>query len=775
MTLLDECHKKLTDLQKQVTQTSKNVLSRTQKWRRLSTVPSTDCDVVVIFKSGLSEELVDWLIRTIRKRVPQLVVQKQFHRTSRQYALYLTASYRGTLDHLECLIFTYLVSCVNLLTGAEELRIRKPLLPEHGGDLREFSVDELSLFDNVMNEKVFLSTSERANIIHHFLMSLRACREDSDICSIRFADDQCMIPSLQSAGIILQIFPLHEQDELDKLTNIWIRRWIVLQPLDEIKEYFGIKVALYFAWLGHYTYSLIFPAIVGLMVWLFVNPNKNSSFYYLLMAVVNLIWTSLYLEHWKRTSSFLAYRWSSWDTPISLLEEPRPLFKGTLSLCPVTGRPVRTYPKRKRLLILCFVTTPVVLLSLIIVIYITLMYVHLQEKMNVLADSNTTIIPNFVLVTLPKIFLALSISLMDLSYRKIAIWLTDFENHRLEDDYNNHYIFKLILLQFVNSFYSLFYTAFYLKDLELLKKQLVTLLLTRQIIDSIREIFLPLGQSRLRQVWLSLRYEQRRLAEGSKSKSESCNSSSPIKTNSPINQSSIQSEIDNNQNDNGSASKEVDVNSEMHIHQRVIHRVTKDDKLGGSSKSFDNPEEIHITPAEREATLLRYEDPTDDFLEMFIQFGYVSMFAGIFPLASLLAFMNNIIEIRGDAYKLSTSYQRPFAKFSNSIGIWQLALDAVSYVAVIVNIALLGISGTAQRLFPNLSTSQLIICLVSIEHAIIVMRAAISALVPHTPTSVVHQIAKLEHRRREALKILERESMREHHRQQSPNMQESDN
>ncbi|KAH8878014.1 Anoctamin-8 [Schistosoma japonicum] len=758
MTILDECHKKLTDLQKQVTQTSKNVLSRTQKWRRLSTVPSTDCDVVVIFKSELSEELVDWLIKIIRKRVPQLVVHKQFHRTSRQYALYLTASYRG------------------LLTGAEELRIKKPLLPEHGGDLREFSVDELSLFDNVMNENIFLSTSERANIIHHFLMSLRACREDSDICSIRFADDQCMIPSLQSAGIILQIFPLHEQDELDKLTNIWIRRWIVLQPLDEIKEYFGIKVALYFAWLGHYTYSLIFPAIVGLVVWLFVNPNKNSSFYYLLMAIVNLIWTSLYLEHWKRTSSFLAYRWSSWDKPISLLEEPRPLFKGTLSLCPVTGRPVRTYPKRKRLLILCFVTTPVVLLSLIIVIYITLMYVRLQEKMNVLADSNTTIIPNFVLVTLPKIFLALSISLMDLSYRKIAIWLTDFENHRLEDDYNNHYVFKLILLQFVNSFYSLFYTAFYLKDLELLRKQLVTLLLIRQIIDSIREIFLPLGQSRLRQVWLSLRYEQKRLAEGSKLKSESYNSSSPIRTNSAINLSSIQSEIDNNQNYDDSGSKEVDVNSEMHIHQRVIQTVTNDDKLGSNSKSSDNPEEIHITPAEREATLLRYEDPTDDFLEMFIQFGYVSMFGGIFPLASLLAFMNNIIEIRGDAYKLSTSYQRPFAKFANSIGVWQLALDAVSYVAVIVNIALLGISGTAQRLFPNLSTSQLIICLVFIEHAIIVMRAAISALVPHTPSSVVHQIAKLEHRRREALKILERESMREHHRQQSPpNMQESDN
>ncbi|CAH8558225.1 unnamed protein product [Heterobilharzia americana] len=760
MTLLDECQKKLTDLQKQVAQTSKNVITRTQKWRRLSAVPSTDCDVVLIFKRGISEDIVDWLIKITRKRVPQLVLQKQFHRTSGQYALYMTASYRG------------------LLTGAEELRIKKPLLSEHGGGLREFSVEEFGLFDNVMDEKLFLSTSERSNIVNHFLMSLRAYREDSDICSVKLVDGQCMIPSLQSAGIINQIFPLHEPNALEKLTRIWIRGWIVHQPLDEIKEYFGAKVAIYFAWLGHYTYSLIFPSVVGLIVWLFVSPNKNSSFYYLLMGVLNLIWTSLYLEHWKRTSSFLAYHWSSWETPIPLLEEPRPLFKGTLSLCPITGRPVRIYPKWKRLLILCFITCPVVLLSLVGVILITLVYVHLQEKMNIAADNNTyTILPSFVLVTLPKVFLAVSIAIMDVNYRKIAIWLTNLENHRLEDDYNNYYVIKLILLQFVNSFYSLFYTAFYLKDLDLLRKQLVTVLLIRQMFDTIKEVFLPLGQSRLHQVWLSLRYEQKRFFDKNKVESKE-NDSMSTSTSSLTQTSASCSKIntdddqfpmlpkDNVQNEYNAKD---DIDPEILIHQRNLSS-DKEQKIMTSSKSFDNSDEARIAAAEREATLLRYEDPTDDFLEMFIQFGYVSMFAGIFPLAGLLAFINNLIEIRGDAYKLSTSYQRPFAKFASNIGVWQLALDVFSYIAVIVNIALLGISGAAQRLFPNLSTPQLIILLVLIEHVIIIARATISALIPHTPASVVHQIAKLEHRRREALKILERETMREHQRQQSPSI-----
>lgn len=37
--------------------------------------------------------------------------------------------------------------------------------------------------------------------------------------------------------------------------------------LDEISEYFGVKIAMYFAWLGHYTQSLTVPAAVGFIFW----------------------------------------------------------------------------------------------------------------------------------------------------------------------------------------------------------------------------------------------------------------------------------------------------------------------------------------------------------------------------------------------------------------------------------------------------------------------------------------------------------------------------
>ena len=41
------------------------------------------------------------------------------------------------------------------------------------------------------------------------------------------------------------------------------------QPLDAVRDYFGVKVALYFAWLGFYTNLLIIPSIVGLLCFIY--------------------------------------------------------------------------------------------------------------------------------------------------------------------------------------------------------------------------------------------------------------------------------------------------------------------------------------------------------------------------------------------------------------------------------------------------------------------------------------------------------------------------
>lgn len=52
-----------------------------------------------------------------------------------------------------------------------------------------------------------------------------------------------------------------------------------------------------------------------------------------------------------------------------------------------------------------------------------------------------------------------------------------------------------------------------------------------------------------------------------------------------------------------------------------------------------------------------------------IQFGFVSLFVASFPLAPLLALLNNIIEIRLDAKKFITELRRPDAMRAKDIGI----------------------------------------------------------------------------------------------------------
>ncbi|CAA9995487.1 unnamed protein product [Nesidiocoris tenuis] len=67
------------------------------------------------------------------------------------------------------------------------------------------------------------------------------------------------------------------------------------------------------------------------------------------------------------------------------------------------------------------------------------------------------------------------------------------------------------------------------------------------------------------------------------------------------------------------------------------------------------------------------KDPYDDYLELFVQFGYVFLFSAVYPMAAFWAFANNCLEIRTDAFKLCRIYQRPMARKVKDIGAWQVS------------------------------------------------------------------------------------------------------
>ncbi|XP_012874171.1 PREDICTED: anoctamin-6 [Dipodomys ordii] len=68
-----------------------------------------------------------------------------------------------------------------------------------------------------------------------------------------------------------------------------------------------------------------------------------------------------------------------------------------------------------------------------------------------------------------------------------------------------------------------------------------------------------------------------------------------------------------------------------------------------------------------------------------IQFGFVTLFVASFPLAPLLALVNNILEIRVDGWKLTTQFRRMVPAKAQDIGAWQPIMQGIAILAVVTN------------------------------------------------------------------------------------------
>eukprot|EP00435_Cladocopium_sp_Y103_P015192 s677_g3.t1 len=89
--------------------------------------------------------------------------------------------------------------------------------------------------------------------------------------------------------------------------------WMILCPVDRIQRYFGSEVALYFAWMNHFTLWLLAPAVVGLLCFLrmricgfTVDDDPYLPFYSLFV----IFWGFAFLRSWDRHCTEAAWRWN---------------------------------------------------------------------------------------------------------------------------------------------------------------------------------------------------------------------------------------------------------------------------------------------------------------------------------------------------------------------------------------------------------------------------------------------------------------------------------
>ncbi|XP_046141729.1 anoctamin-8 isoform X3 [Osmia bicornis bicornis] len=674
-------------------------------------VPTQECDVVMMFPSGASDETLMWLLGRLRAGTPGLVVHVRHHASSDSYSFYLTAPFSV------------------LLKAAEEVHLPKTLRQEFGGGLKEFVGTESGCFEGSDDEARFFTTQERQSLVLHLLHTLRAGPQDlHSLSGLKMVEGQAIIPKCISAGIISQVFPLHELPALEKLQRTWVRAFLSPQPLDDICKYFGVKITMYFAWLGHYTTALIVPAAVGAIYWVGIIGRNQAveDVAYVLFSVFNVIWATVYLETWKRRGAELAYRWGTLDQRDDLLVEPRPLFTGTLEISHVTGRLEPTYPRWKRNMFRYFVSVPVIAACLFFVFIVMILSFQIQDWWDARLESRGY---GFWLSYVPKVLLAVVIALMDEAYFKVAVWLNDMENYRLDTEYENHLIYKVALFQFVNSFLSLFYIAFYLQDQERLKEQLAALLIARQVIGNLKESAVPYLIEQLRLARLSF---------------ELFGALSPSEARSPPGEENA----DENQKDAEDKSERSE--SGKSTQPRNVSQA----ELESSLYRVGHPTNSLLSDVTFKVSTKKYDGAFSEHLEMLSQLGYVCLFSSAFPLAAMAALLGNLLELRGDAFKLCFVLQRPFGRRVSNIGTWQNAMEAMGLVAIVVNCALIGLSGQVQRMFPEMSATQTILLIVALEHIMLGIRFIIICAIPDIPHWVATEMAKVEFLRREAVRRL---------------------
>ncbi|XP_048694653.2 anoctamin-10 isoform X3 [Caretta caretta] len=576
--------------------------------------------VVIELAKNTKEETKEWLT--------QRIVDKKKNGGAQLLVKPLVKEDGGKIDGNQNI---YLVgaSHLRLLLGAETVGLVKQC---NDNSMRTFTYSSRNTFkDFAEDNHDFLTMAECQYIIKHELENLRAKDERMipGYPQAKLYPGKSILRRLLTSGILLQIFPLHDTEELKKLRYTWYGQVkISYQPLDEIRCYFGETIALYFGFLEYFTFALVPMALIGIPYYVFAWEDYDK---YVMFASFNLLWSTVILEVWKRCCAIMTYRWGTLLMKRQF-EEPRPGFHGVLGINAVTGKEEPVYSSIKRQIRIYLVSLPFVCLCLYFSLYVMMIYFELETWALDFHEENESSYSNLMLFV-PSIIYAIVIEMMNRVYRYAAEFLTSWENHRLESSHQNHLILKVLVFNFLNCFASLFYIAFVLFDMKLLRQSLATLLITSQILNQFVEALLP--------YWLQKRHNTK-----------------------------VKKRV-----------YSVKVDTDLSLFEQV----NLEKEMGTYLGTFD------------------------DYLELFLQFGYVSLFSCVYPLAAVFAVLNNITEMYSDALKMCRVFKRPFSQPTANIGVWQLAFETMSVISVVTNCALIGLSPQVNALFPDSKTDLILI------------------------------------------------------------------
>jgi len=173
----------------------------------------------------------------------------------------------------------------------------------------------------------FEESSEKSNSLFSSLQQIRILEfilEDRDKMAM---GPQLVHPKTLQAGYtplewlfkekqIKGFFRMHHEPTRKKLQNQWVWKWKDKQPIEQIREYFGEKIALYFVFLGYYTTMLWIPALCGCMLFVtqIYSRYKSGSMdnpWVPLYCCFITIWAIAFSAGWKQLEKRYQYEWDT--------------------------------------------------------------------------------------------------------------------------------------------------------------------------------------------------------------------------------------------------------------------------------------------------------------------------------------------------------------------------------------------------------------------------------------------------------------------------------
>uniref|UniRef100_A0A7N8XLW2 Anoctamin n=1 Tax=Mastacembelus armatus TaxID=205130 RepID=A0A7N8XLW2_9TELE len=537
----------------------------------------------------------------------------------------------------------------------------------------------------IHNKDTFFSNATRSRIVHHILQRVK----------YEEGKNKMGLHRLLSNNSYEAAFPLHEGSYHSKNSIrthgaenhrhllyecwAWWGVWYKYQPLDLIRRYFGEKIGLYFAWLGWYTGMLFPAALVGLLVFLYgvftlehcevskeicqatdiimcpicdqycpylrlsdsciyakvthLFDNGATVFFAVFMAV----WATVFLEFWKRRRAVLAYDWDliDWEEEE---DEIRPQFEAKYSkkerMNPISGKPEPYQAFTDKYSRLIVSTSGIFFMILVVIAAVFGIVIYRVITVSTFAAFGWALIRNNsqVATTGTAVCINFCIIMLLNLYEKVALLLTNLEQPRTESEWENSFTLKMFLFQFVNLNSSTFYIAFFLG----------------------RFTGRPGAYLRLINRW----------------KLEECHPSGCL--------------IDLCMQMGIIMVLKQTWNNFMELGYPLVQnwwtrrRLRREHGQNAKARFPQWERDYNLQPMNAYGLF-------DEYLEMILQFGFTTIFVAAFPLAPLLALLNNIIEIRLDAYKFVTQWRRPLPSQAKDIGIWYGILEGIGILSVITN------------------------------------------------------------------------------------------